>query len=357
MNRRNLHFIGGVITCIIIVIYSMVSTSAPHPISQAPHPITQAPHLISQPSKGDIRLLVISDLNSAYGSTEYEPEVSRALDLILSWQPDLVLCGGDMIAGQKNSLSNAQIQQMWQGFDRIVAQPLRDLQMPFAFTIGNHDGSASFNIAESRFTFQRDRDFAQQYWLSHKEDTRLNFVDSTNFPFYYTFTFQDLFFLVWDASNSRISPQQLQWVRGALTSSQAKNAKMRLMIGHLPLYGVAKGRDKPGEVLNNADQLREMLEQYNVHTYISGHHHAYYPAHKGNLQMLHAGVLGQGSRSLISGNVPPMQNVTLIDIDFESPQLTTYTTYNMKDLTTVKLEDLPPSLNTHNGKIFRRDIS
>ena len=42
----------------------------------------------------DVRIVVISDLNSQYGSTEYEPEIDKAIALLPQWQPDLVLCGG-----------------------------------------------------------------------------------------------------------------------------------------------------------------------------------------------------------------------------------------------------------------------
>ena len=53
---------------------------------------------LSLPPSKDFRIVVISDLNSQYGSTEYEPEVGNAIALMTQWQPDLVLCGGDMIA-------------------------------------------------------------------------------------------------------------------------------------------------------------------------------------------------------------------------------------------------------------------
>jgi len=132
---------------------------------------------------------------------------------------------------------------------------------------------------------------------------------------------------------------------------------MRIAIGHLPLYGIAKGRDRIGEVLNNADELRTLLENNHVHTYISGHQHAYYPAHKGNLQMLHAGVLGSGPRALIDGDAPPMKNLTIVDINFDDPELTTYTTYNMRTLELINDQELPPLLQAHNGTIYRRDIA
>jgi hypothetical protein len=125
----------------------------------------------------------------------------------------------------------------------------------------------------------------------------------------------------------------------------------------LPLYAVAVGRDEPGEVMDNADQLRAMLERYNVHTYISGHHHAYYPGHRGNLQLLHAGILGAGPRPLIDSQLPPWKVLTVIDVDFNDPDLTTYTTYDMQTLRTIEYEELPRFLAGHNGLVLRRDIS
>ncbi|MEL7522266.1 MAG: metallophosphoesterase, partial [Cyanobacteria bacterium J06553_1] len=105
------------------------------------------------PPRQDFRIVVISDLNSQYGSTEYEPEVTQAISLIPQWQPDLVLCGGDMIAGQKTSLTKSEIESMWGAFDTQVAAPLRSQQIPFGFTIGNHDGSGA--VKEQDFIFSQ----------------------------------------------------------------------------------------------------------------------------------------------------------------------------------------------------------
>ena len=58
------------------------------------------------PPRGDVRLVVISDLNGAYGSTDYNPEVDKAISLLPFWQPDMVVCSGDMVAGQKPTLSD-----------------------------------------------------------------------------------------------------------------------------------------------------------------------------------------------------------------------------------------------------------
>ncbi len=109
--------------------------------------------------------------------------------------------------------------------------------------------------------------------------------------------------------------------------------------------------------MEHADQLRLMLEKYRVHTYISGHHHAYYPAHKGKLQLLHTGILGAGPRPLIAGNTPPRKTLTILDIRFDSPELTTYTTYDMRTLKVIDQTLLPRFLAGHNGVILRRDVN
>ncbi|NMF84085.1 metallophosphoesterase [Nodosilinea sp. P-1105] len=315
-----------------------------------------APHGVVNPPRKDVRLAIISDLNSAYGSTHYEPEVSKGLNLLPYWQPDLVICGGDMVAGQKNSLTADQIRAMWAAFDREVAAPLRQQQLPFGFTMGNHDGSAARG-ANGQFTFQLDRDLATAYWTDPNHDPGLTFIDRYDFPFYYTFEYGDIFFMVWDGSSHRIPEDKLAWVERSLASDRAQTAKARMLISHLPLYGIAIGRDRPGEVMANPDQLRAMLERYNVHTYISGHQHAYYPGHRGNLQLLHTGILGAGPRALIAGDRAPWKGLTIVDIDFADPDLTTYTTYNIQTLETVDDEALPRSLRGHNGTVFRRDVA
>ncbi|MGL5077334.1 MAG: metallophosphoesterase, partial [Waterburya sp.] len=57
--------------------------------------ITKSVENLYLPPRKDFRIVVISDLNSQYGSTTYDPEVEQAIALIPQWQPDLVLCGGD----------------------------------------------------------------------------------------------------------------------------------------------------------------------------------------------------------------------------------------------------------------------
>ncbi len=347
--------------------------TSPIPDASQPQAIPSSPTTASQPSlppetkaiidgaggldnplRGDIRFVVISDLNSIYGSTDYDPEVDKAMQLLPFWQPDMVLCSGDMVAGQDPTLTDDRLRAMWAAFDEHVAAPLRRMKLPYGFTIGNHDASSALGVTGG-FLFQRERDVAKAYWQDPDHDPGVQFVDKFEFPFYFTFVYKDVFFLTWDGSSNHIPDDKLAWVEKALSSEQARQAKLRILLGHLPLYAVAIGRDEAAEVMENADKLRAMLENYNVHTYISGHHHSYYPAHKGNLQLLHMGILGSGPRPLIDGT-PPRKSITVMDVKFDTPELTTYTTYDMLTLKPIQLNELPRFLTGHNGMVLRRDI-
>ena len=312
------------------------------------------PALIDPP-RGDLRLVVMSDLNGVYGSTDYDPEIDKTMALIPFWNPDLVLCSGDMVAGQDLTLTPDQINAMWSAFDDHVAAPLRTAGLPYGFTIGNHDASGALGLNDSPL-FQQERDLAAAYWQAPEHDPGVEFVDRFEFPFYYSFRRDDVFFLSWDGSSSRIPADKLAWVEESLASEAAQTAKVRILIGHLPLYAVAVGRDQPGEVMDNADQLRALLEKYDVHTYISGHHHAYYPGHRGDLQLLHMGIIGSGPRPLIDSDLPPWKALTVLDIDFDTPELTRYTTYDIQTMALIEYEQLPRFLAGHNGIVLRRDV-
>lgn len=311
---------------------------------------------LTNPPRQDLRLVVISDLNGAYGSTDYDVEVDQAISLMPLWQPDLVVCGGDMVAGQNPSLTPDRLTAMWQAFDQHVGAPLRQQGIPYGFTLGNHDASSARGV-RGQYLFQKERDLAAAYWLAPTHDPGLTFIDRSHFPFYYSFELGGIFFMAWDGSSSQLGPEQLTWIEQALASPAAQAAKTRMVLSHLPLYAVAVGRDEPGEVLANAPRIQSLLEQYRVHTVISGHHHAYYPGHRGKLQLLHAGILGSGPRPLIDSQLPTRKVVTILDVDFNNPELTTYTSYDMATLKTINSIDLPRFLVGHNGLVLRRDIA
>ncbi|PZD72573.1 3',5'-cyclic adenosine monophosphate phosphodiesterase CpdA [Acaryochloris thomasi RCC1774] len=359
LNRRKFLLLGG--TTIGLATSAAVrgldrksASQANHNLSSAPQTSpSPAPQGVFAPQRGDVRLIVISDMNSQYGSTTYRAEVEAAVKMLPDWQPDLVICAGDMVAGQSLKLSQQQVQSMWDAFGQKILQPIRKTGLPFALTLGNHDAS-SYRNPNGKYVYALDREVANSYW-SHQEPG-LQYVDRADFPFYYSFQQNEIFYLVWDASSANISDEERVWAERSLASDVAQQAKMRIVIGHLPFYAVAQGRDRAGEILNRADELRLLLERHNVHTYICGHHHVYFPGRAGELEMLHTGALGSGPRSWLGSNTAPIQTLTVVDITLDT-QTTSYTTYDMGSLEIVKTEQIPRLLVGPNGRELRRDLT
>ena len=207
------------------------------------------------PPRGNLRIAVVSDLNDALGSTTYEWQVDSIMQRIPRiWRPDLVVCGGDMVAGQGVS-TDVIMRAMWQGFDRSVTSKFRQAGIPFAFTVGNHDGTRSLPM---------ERRVTREFWRNPAYTPRLAFVDSTNYPAYYSFRQDSVFVVSWDASSDVITPANLAWLQTQFSSPLARAAKMRLLVGHMPLYSIAQERDAPGNLLSNNEVLRKVLEVLRV---------------------------------------------------------------------------------------------
>lgn len=256
------------------------------------------------------RLVLLSDFNGSYGSTTYPPALSKTMQRILTeWKPDMVISTGDLIGGQKAALSTAQVQAMWQAFERSVNAPLRNAGIPFAFTPGNHDASLA-----------SDRVQAASYWKAHRP--ALQYADATGFPFMYSFTVQNIFIAVLDVSGPNVNAAQRQWLTAQLASPAALEAHFRLILGHLPLAGVSAGKNKPGEVIRDAASLRQIMEKGRVTAYIHGHHAAYYPGRLAGLNVLSSG--GIGGRDYVGHPGTARSVVTVLDVQENHIQLTSY---------------------------------
>jgi predicted phosphodiesterase len=292
------------------------------------------------PAKSGLTIVVISDLNDAYGSVSYSPQVHTALDYIERSQPDLVICAGDMVAGQNLKLSEDNLRAMWRGFDELVLRRIRHHNIPFAFTFGNHDGP-------SNRRYEHERKIAVEFWQKNRPE--LDYVDNSNFPEFYSFTFKGLFIAVIDASTSQINQTQRDWLQKQLQSEAARAARLRAVVGHLPLYAIAKGRDKAGDVLADADALRALLRAGGVDYYISGHHHAFYISKKDDLKMLSVGALGGGPRQYLNSELPPVKTLTTLQLADSSSSFSLLVHDVSNGMKVVKLSDLPKELHGHNG--------
>jgi len=291
-------------------------------------------------NKKQFRIAVISDLNSSYGSTTYHPDVAATLKELDSIKPDLILCAGDMVAGQKKNLTAANIAEMWQSFKLTILSPVTKMGIPFAFTVGNHDASP---------TYSTDREMAKQFWIENKKALSLNFVDDQHFPFFFSYIKNDVFFISWDAAGSAVKPEVYEWMKLQLQSKAAKKAKLRILLGHLPLYAIVDSKNKAGEVLANTKATSDFFIENGVDLYISGHQHAYYPSQMNGLRLLNAGCIGEGPRQLIGDQTPATRAYTLIDIPLRSAQKFTYKTFVPNQHKEIALHQLPDSVIGFNG--------
>ena len=304
-----------------------------------------------RPSRGDLRLALISDLNGPYGTTSYIEPVHRGIALIPSLEPDLVLCAGDMVAGQKRGLAPDQLQAMWSGFDRDVLAPLRRRGCPFAPAMGNHDASSA--RSGERYVFAADRAAAARFWQPQRDNLGLELLDGTGFPYYYALVVGEIVVLVWDASSATVPAAQLAWADQLLASPEVRRARHRLVMGHLPLRPVGQGRDRNGEVLGAADAIQALLERHRVEAYISGHHHAWFPGRIGALDLIQLGALGSGPRPLLGQKHPAHQSLTLLDFYPDTEQWQEIT-LDLRTMKPVSPRSLPVQIVDRDGRVLRR---
>jgi hypothetical protein len=230
-----------------------------------------------------IHVVVISDLNSSYGSTTYRDDVVAAVDRIVGIRPDLVLSTGDMVAGQRAGLD---YRAMWRGFHAVVSDPLADAGIPFAVTPGNHDASDYPG-------FENERAIYASEWRERRPDVQ--FLDDSNYPFRYSFRVGPALFVALDSTRlGPLEPDQMAWLQAQLANHAAMPIK--IVFGHVPLYPFTTGRQN--EIIGDP-LLEDMLNHYGVDAFISGHHHAYYPGRRDDLRLVGMPCAGDGARALI----------------------------------------------------------
>lgn len=302
------------------------------------------------PPRGDLRIVVFGDFNGPYGAVDYPSPVAPTVRAIAEvWRPDLLLSPGDVIAGQKASLADERRNRMWAAFERQVAVPLREAGIPYAVAMGNHDAS-SLPDTGGGYLFVRDRLAAEAYWRDPRHDGGLAYVDRDRHPFDYAFLGAEAFVAVIDASSAVVTPEQRAWLAEVLRRPEATSARLRIVVGHLPLAAVGRGREGPGEVVADAEGLRRVLEAGRVDAYVSGHHAAYYPGRLGDLELLFAG--GVGARRLVAGEAPPRSTVTLVDAWYAPFELR-YTTVDVATMEVVSPGSLPVAIASDLGSIQR----
>jgi|GEM_PF-2437299 len=298
-------------------------------ITQPDAPPTPFPVWRPNPNEAPetIHIAIISDLNSSYGTIGYSPTVKSAVADIVRRRPDLVLCPGDMVAGQRAGLDYAG---MWRSFHFQVADVFFDNGIEFVWAPGNHDASGYPAFIEERRAYARA-------WEARKPKAPL--LPGSNFPFYYALRHRDILVVALDITTPfKMASEQLDWLDETLRREQDLRASF--VLGHLPLEPVNWGQFWE---IAGSPRLIDILQQRGVTFYISGHHHVFYAGHLGELRAVSAPALGANPRS-IYGETP--QNAYVwIEVPPHSPPIVT--ALIAPDFTrTIPLQSLPPRLLT-----------
>lgn len=301
--------------------------------------------LVKETKNKNIKILLISDLNDSYGAVTYSKELHDVVSRVKDIKPDIILCGGDMVAGQKASLTKSRLDSMWTAFDHAVLNPIYQLGVPFGFTMGNHDASPSFLL---------DRESASSFWAANKHKANLTYVDDSHFPYYFSYMKNNVFFISWDASSAHIPATIKEWMKVQLALPVATQSRARIVLGHLPLYAIVATKNKKGEVIEEADETLDFLKSNKVDMYISGHQHVYYPATKEKLTLLNAGCLGGGPRELLGHSAKATKAYAILELPksktIESIKITGYEPAHHRS---ILMESLPDSVSGMSGTIYK----
>lgn len=286
------------------------------------------------------RVVVISDLNGSYGSTEYDPRVSNAVDAIIALHPDVVISTGDMVAGQRRPvLSEREVRAMWEAFHNTVTIPLENAGIPLAVTPGNHDASAYGG-------FERKRDIFAETWRARRRD--LDFLDGSNYPFFYAFDIRGARFASLDATVvGRLPATQMQWLEAAMHGT----GSARVVFSHLPLWPFAVGRET--EIIADP-ALEALFRKTGIDLHLSGHHHAFYPGAVAGIGVISQACLGSGPRALIGETRTSAHAITVLDIS-ETGEIVLSARTGEKFEEVLDIERLPASITTRHRVIERLD--
>lgn len=298
-------------------------------LAARPSPLLAQPLDDTPESLQDLRIVVISDLNERYGDTYHRETVHSAVARILQLEPDIVLVTGDMVAGQRPGLD---YRAMWSAFHEAVSDPLSAI--PMAVSPGNHDGSAHSRYEEERAIYVdtwRQRRPLDSYPGVHM-------VDGADYPLRYAFALGPVLFIALDTTHRSAFEHgdQLDWLEEQLRRVDRSRYPLVVLFGHFPLYPLAQDRERDYLLSDDAVRARveDLLAEYDVTLFLSGHHHSYYPGHRPDaglegLRLVGLGCLGGGPRVLIGEDR---------EIDIEDPTERSFVVIEVDDGEIVSLE-------------------
>ncbi|MFV3409076.1 metallophosphoesterase family protein [Bdellovibrio bacteriovorus] len=334
----------------------VLSTALPGPDTDNSQsvPGTEDPSTPTSPEPDDeikdsaksLKIHAFADMNIDTSGTYASATISIVKSMIAR-QPAAILGVGDYIDGEKKSLSDSTYVNMWNQFSKKVLSFMRDANIPFLATPGNHDAY-----------YAQERRLYDSFWGKNKPN--VEYVDDDNFPFYYSFIKEDVFFVSLDDANySKLSNRtaQLAWLKEQLSSARAKGARARVVYGHIPLYSIVSSKANSSTVYENgvlagerrtagSNTLEAILLSHNVDLVIFGHSHGFYSGHYTypdgkKLQVVSMPCAGSSPRYLVGTSTRTPQGY--VELVFSETNQLTIRYYNSSG-TQQSLSSLPASL-------------
>jgi 3',5'-cyclic AMP phosphodiesterase CpdA len=190
----------------------------------------------------------------------------QAIDTINKLAPDFVLTGGDNIMD-----ALGQTYERSDSLYNLYAESIKNLKMPVYNTMGNHEVFGLYK--ESGIS------------PDHKEYGKVLYENRLA-KRYYSFDHKNWHFVVLDGIGftddrryyGHIDAEQIEWLKKDLEIIGKE--KPIVVSTHIPLLSVGsqimEGPNKPlgkGSVVNNANEVIPILEQYNTKLVLQGHLH------------------------------------------------------------------------------------
>ena len=216
--------------------------------------------------RGDLRLVFYTDIH-ADGTAQTSQALAMAAMAINAQRADLVLCGGDMIAGGA-SLTPDQAAPRWDAYMDMV----RAIEAEHHAVIGNHDLVGVRPSDGSEALSDPRRDFKQRLGLRQSHGT----FDALG----YRFILLDSLRVSEDAHRYHgwVSSEQIAWLRELLSSIAA--ATPIVLVLHMPLlttfFSATRGATfeaPPNRVVINNTEVLKLFAGHNLILVLQGHLH------------------------------------------------------------------------------------